>query len=779
MRAVATAVRCAVLRRRLPSLVIGTVALLSSATAVLAIGLLVVSDAPFDTAFARQSGAHAAAAFDPALVSAEALVATASRPGVIAAAGPFETATVAFDGPGRPLTVVGRADQGGPVDRLALDSGRWLAGPGEIVLGRELPGPPGAGRLGIGDAITANLPGSPTLQVVGIATSITDTADAWVWPTQDDVIHPAQAETSRQMLYRFDGAGDHRAVRDGLTAATAGLPAGALTGSASYLTSKLAADSSSGPVVPFVVAFAVLGLVMAVLIVSNVVSGAVVAGYRIIGVLKSLGFSPGQVVVAFAGQATIPGLIGCLLGLPLGNALALPLLRRTERAYGVTAGTGVPLWVDVLVGIGLPVLIAAAAMVPAWRAGRFPAVQAISVGRAPRTGRGYRVRRWLASTRLPRPVGFGLATPFTRPTRTAVTLVAILLGAVTVVFAAGLSTTLTRTLEAFSRTEAVPVNVLPRPEGPGPSDPDSFDAAAVRAAVQSHPGTAHVVASWQAEVTVPALTEPVEFIGYDGEAGWTGHELISGRWFTGPGEVVAGSPMLRSTGLAVGDSIVLTGDQGEREEVRISGEVFDNDNDGLVLIGDAATLGTLAEQRGPVRLEVGLAAGTDLLAYVDSLNRELLGLGAFAARQSESNPTLAIMLGLIATLTMLLSVVAALGVVNTVVLNTRERVHEIGVLKAIGMTPGQVRTMVITSMTGVGMVAGVLALPLGYALHRAVVPIMAGAVDLGVPDILLTVYAPAQLAALAAAGMVLAVIGALLPAGWAARARAATALRSE
>ena len=71
-------------------------------------------------------------------------------------------------------------------------------------------------------------------------------------------------------------------------------------------------------------------------------------------------------------------------------------------------------------------------------------MQAISTGRAPHTGRGYRIRRALAATRLPLPARFGLGTPFARPARSAVTLVAVLLGATTVVFAAGLATSLNR-----------------------------------------------------------------------------------------------------------------------------------------------------------------------------------------------------------------------------------------------------------------------------------------------------------------------------------------------
>src|SRR5262249_26508545 len=153
------------------------------------------------------------------------------------------------------------------------------------------------------------------------------------------------------------------------------LPTGALLGSASYLTRKLAADRAVAPVVPFVVAFAILGLVMSVLIVANVVNGAVVAGYRTIGVLKALGFTPGQVVAAYAGQVLAPAVVGCLLGTVGGHLLALPVLGQTGRAYDVSTVPVLPAWIDVVVVLGLPLVVCAAAVAPAWRAGRFSAVQ--------------------------------------------------------------------------------------------------------------------------------------------------------------------------------------------------------------------------------------------------------------------------------------------------------------------------------------------------------------------------------------------------------------------
>ena len=75
--------------------------------------------------------------------------------------------------------------------------------------------------------------------------------------------------------------------------------------------------------------------------------------------------------------------------------------------------------------------------------------------------------------------------------------------------------------------------------------------------------------------------------------------------------------------------------------------------------------------------------------------------------------------------------------------------------------------------------AGVVAVPLGIALHHAVLPVMASSANLGLPAGYLDVYHGAELILLALAGMAIAIAGALLPAGWAARIRTASALRAE
>lgn len=73
------------------------------------------------------------------------------------------------------------------------------------------------------------------------------------------------------------------------------------------------------------------------------------------------------------------------------------------------------------------------------------------------------------------------------------------------------------------------------------------------------------------------------------------------------------------------------------------------------------------------------------------------------------------MTSLIAFLTIMLAIAAGLGVLNTVVVHTRERAHDLGIFKAVGMTPRQAITMVVCWTAGTGLVAGVIGAGRAYA----------------------------------------------------------------
>jgi len=92
---------------------------------------------------------------------------------------------------------------------------------------------------------------------------------------------------------------------------------------------------------------------------------------------------------------------------------------------------------------------------------------------------------------------------------------------------------------------------------------------------------------------------------------------------------------------------------------------------------------------------------------------------------------------------------------------------------------GQTIAMVVCSVAGIGLVAGLIAIPAGIVLHHYVLPVMGHAAQTAVPASVLNVYRPWELVLLALAGLVIAVAGALIPASWAARTRTAFALRAE
>ncbi len=776
----------AVARRRVQTFVIAIVVLMTSATVVLGIGLLTQANAPFDDAFARQHGAHATVSFDPAKVSEDALRRTSSKPGVAAAAGPYQEATVALIAGTLNLgsaRLVGRETVGGPVDQLAINDGRWLGGPGEIVLSSDFVGAPGTD---IGDLLTVGGPGSPRLRIVGVAGSITDTADAWVWPTQSDVLHAPGTQSALQMHYRFSSAASETAVQNSVATTTAGLPADAVLGSGSYIPRKLAATRLIAGVAPFVVSLAGLGLVMSVLIMVNVASGAVLTGYRTIGVLKALGFTPRQVVAVYAVQVVTPAAVGCVVGVAVGTLLTMPVFANAARSFDVPSAPTLPWWVVVITLVGVPAVVAVAAIVPAMRGGRYSAVQAIAVGRAPRTGGGLRIRRLLARTPLPRTVSFGLGGLCARPARTAMTTIAVLLGATTVVFAVGMAITVSRAADNITRSPAVQVEVFMPVFGPTAPRAEQeaeqvrADTESVAAAIRAEPGTARFVGLREGRVGMVGMTEPLTVKAYRDDASWVGYPIMAGRWYRGSDEVVAASNLLRSSNRRVGDTIILAG-HGGRREVRIVGEVLNLDNGGLELIMDEATLASVTETAPPETWEVAVRPGTDPEAYVNALSAKVTNKDVVFDLRAAQHDTLTfdILRGLIAILALLLSIVAALAVFSTVVLDTRERAHEIGILKAVGMTPRQVRVMFVASMAAIGVFGGLIALPLGYLLHHSVLPVMADAAGTRLPQNMYSVFQPIQFVLLGLAGVAITVLGALIPAGWIARAPVASALRSE
>ena len=777
MSAVIRAARGGLAGRRLQAAVIALVVLAGTATCVVALGLLANTHSPFDRAFAAARGADVTAAVDTAAEPPARLAATARLAGVTAAAGPFPevSATAQVTAPGISgssqvqLQIVGRASPGGQLDDLTLDDGHWPDGAGQVVMAR------GDGIF-TGSVLTID---GKKLAVTGVAESVTGTADAWVLPSEVAALAGRAGHGQAQMLYRFASAGTTSAITADIADLRAALPRGALLTYATYLNMRQSEQSSIAPFVPFIIAFGVIALVISVLIVVNVVSGAVTAGTTRIGVLKSIGFTPVQVVACYVLLVAGPGLAGCAAGAVLGNLLAVPMLKVNASVYQVGTLT-VPFWVDVAVPLGALALTVAGAIGPASRAGRMSAVQAITAGRAPRPAHGYLAHRALARMgSAPRALTLGLAAPFARPARTLVTAAAVVFGAAAVTFGIGLTASLNRVVSDRPQA-ALPVQVSLSLPGPAPGGPVVMTAAQQRAVVSAlaaQPGTLHYLAVSTGQVSLPGAAGSVSITAYRGAPAWSGFPLISGRWYSGPGEADVNTQFLTGTGTSVGSTYPLVSGR-HRVIVRIVGEVFDPGSHNVEMYLSSATLAALNPAAGPGQYDVAVRPGTGPQAYANAVSAAL-GSSYSAADSTAGSGHFLAVLTLISMLVILIMAAAGLGVLNTVALQIRERAHDIGVFKAIGMTPRQTLAMIVCSVAATGLAAGVAAVPAGVYLHDGVVPVMVHAANSGYPPSLLLVYPPWELALLALAGLVIAVAGAFGPASWAAHTRTAFALRAE
>jgi putative ABC transport system permease protein len=789
MSALSKVVRAGIGRRRVQTVVMVLTTMMAVTASLLAAGLLVASQAPFDQAFAKQNGAHVTAQFDGSKVGSAQVAATAHLSGVTAAAGPFPVVSlqphVGSNNSGMPvgdqlppMTIVGRADAAGPVDDLRITDGRWATGAGEVVLTAD------NAPFGVGDRMTfPDLPGKPTLTVVGQARSVADSSDAWVSPAQLAALTAPGTAPGYQMLYRFRSAATDTEVTADRAAISAAVPPGSMTGAASYLKVKLAADKTSATFVPFVVAFGVLSLCMSILIIAIVVSGAVSAATRRIGILKSLGFTPAQVVRAYVGQALIPATVGTALGIVIGNLLAIPVMGDAGSALGTGTPTIAP-WVDFVVPAVALAAVAATALVPALRAGRLRTVEAITIGRTPRAGRGRLIRHLVGRLPLPRSVSLGLANPFTRPGRSATMAAAVVLGTIGVTFGAGLAISLGAIQNDINRRSpgAVVIQAFGPPAAPVPgaiSRPTKkADAIEIAALIQGQPGTRRYFSTGQVQVSVAGLAGLTNVIAYQGDSSWGSYQMLAGSWFHGRGQAVAPSGFLTATGTHIGDTITLTSN-GRTAPVRIVGEIFAMQQ---VILTDSSSLADLDAYVLPqsVQFNIDLTPGTDRQNYMNSLDTALSPYGITAQPNAgQLSTALVSMDALAAMLTLMLVFVAGLGVLNTVVLDTRERVHDIGVFKSLGMSPKQTVSMVITSVAGIGLFAGAIGVPIGIALHDYVLPVMGKAAGTTIPAADIAVYHLPVVVPLILGGLVIATVGALLPAGWAARTRTATALRTE
>jgi putative ABC transport system permease protein len=550
--------------------------------------------------------------------------------------------------------------------------------------------------------------------------------------------------------------------------------------------------------------------------------------------LRALGATRAQVLGSVLLEAGSIGLVASLLGLA-GGFLAAYLIRALFGAIGLSLpSAGISLHLrtaEVGLGVGLLVTLAAAVL-PAARATRVAPLQAIQTSQAPRPAR--RLTTWLRAAVALALAGGGLALALTgsgsashRLTRSAigsgvVVLAIIAVGPIAISRAVRLvgwplerrggvlgrlarenatrnSARTAATASSLMIGLAAVLFVTVYANGLRASTNRIIDRTLVADyTLESSDGTSPIPpATVQAITALPQIQGVASLTSAQGRLGRSGLVTAQGvdpttfgqvyrfDWVQGsapaladlvPGGVLVEQDTARSAHLSVGDRVTMTTETGLQSTVTVRGIYRDN----ALLQGFVLPISMFARVFHQPRIQavfVRLMPGTSKAVAGRELTRALQAFPGIVARSTAQVKNVVAgrvssVLALFYALLALVVGMSLLGIVNTLSLSLHERTRELGMLRALGMTPEQTRTLIrdesiITA--ALGAIAGVV---LGVLLAWIVTLALAG-------DGVVFALPVVQVLGLLALGLAAGVVASVLPARRAVRLDVLAAISQE
>lgn len=573
--------------------------------------------------------------------------------------------------------------------------------------------------------------------------------------------------------------------------------------------------------------FAGVALFVGVFIIVNTFSIIVAQRVRELALLRAVGASRRQVMWSVLGEAGLIGLIGGVTGLALGAVLAIAL-RAMLAAFGVELpAEGLvfqPRTVIVALVVGLVVTVAAAVM-PALRATRIAPVQALQAvavppsasqgwfrsaagalvglvgvallvaglfgGAGPTVLGGGAVAVFLGVALLAplvaRPIVRFLGWPVARwsgvrgelarenamrnPRRTATTASALMIGVGLVGFVTIFAASMTASIgDAIDEVYLLDYDVRSASFQPIPADvaDDLGELDEVSLALAQRMGTFTVDESSGFLMGVDA--DRIDEV-YD-------LEVLDGSLDAlGDGGVLVSESAADGQSLTVGDALDMEFPATGEASLEVVG-IFDGASIDVDYMLDTATYQEHYQGDQVFAVGVRLADGVDLdagQAAIDEVLEAYPGVQAMdrGAVREQVTGQINQLLGLVYGLLALAVLIAFFGIVNTLALSVFERVREIGLLRAVGMTRGQVRAMVRWESVLIAILGVVLGLGVGTFFGWLLVQALQDQFPLRF------VFPGGQLAAAVVVAGLAGVLAGVLPARRAARVDVLAAIAAE
>jgi putative ABC transport system permease protein len=553
---------------------------------------------------------------------------------------------------------------------------------------------------------------------------------------------------------------DPVAIEKTLQAAEESLPEDAISGWADWVSTRRHADTAIQFQRTLLVTFSVVAGLAAGILIANTINGAVRAQTRQIGLLKAVGFTSSQLAWIYVSESLLLALLASITGLVAGYLIVVSTLRSITLMFGDTLVRPDP-WVALFTSVAILSLAFLFTFLGMRRALRIDAVQAIRTGAERPKHRGVRLPH------LPISLAVSLSDAFSQPLRTSLTI----LGLVMAVFTLIAALTISHTLKSFF-------------SNPGMLgfDGDLF----IRRTNYISEAEVHDLIAQQTDVTA-VYTERWYGFKFPGEQAYLNARfregdleefqfpLIKGRMHASPDEAVVGYGLARDSNLKIGDSLdILIADQPMT--FNIVGMYRESSNLGQMLLLPSAALRRVVPDFETYNFALKLTPGADLKSRAAELTALTNDRVSVLASGDDVQETMNTLPKVMTALTVLLGCFAVVGVLNSVVISTRERQREIGLLKSVGMTPNQVLFSILAGAAGMSVLAYTIGLPVGILLIRWLIDAVArwtgfGPINAPINWLGLLLVLPAITS--------LAVLGAFIPAYRAGRLNVTEVLRYE